>query len=416
MGELAQDDALTANETSILSTINDQRNDRLHTRVASSLGLTTSDGTHFTEASQITFGTDDYYPAYRAALLANQYKRPDAMVVGDWTVSTGSNDTEIDITINTLPFDGNTDLTALQYSTDGGTTYTTLLNGINTGTRTITTLSAGGSITSGQVFTSQIMVRAVNAIGNGPDSDAKTVTAGSGAAAWAPSDDYGTSAGEIWYHSDPAAWLKDGVAASVDGLIDTFGNSSSGSGWAPTETSDGNSSVTRRQTNGVDYALFLDEGSKSTFVNATVEEFIGREIWFLHLKNDTNTSYSIFAGEDPGTERISIDNVERININGKYGTLQSSAFQIPVNDWCFVRIQMRTDGAEIWVDGSSVATVTSAETTIPFEVFGAQRFFGQSEMIGGISEIISVEGTAGTQLVTDLEGYLGGLRDTLNGT
>jgi hypothetical protein len=414
MGELAQDDALTANETSILATINNQRNSRLHTRVASSLGLATSDGTHFTEAAQITFGTDDYYPAYTAALLSNQYARPAAMVSGNWTVVAGTNAGEIDIAINTLPFDGNTDLTALQYSTDAGTTYATLLDGINTGTRTITTLSAGGAITSGQVFTSQIMVRAVNAEGNALNSDAKSVTASSGAVAWVPSDDYGTSAGEIWYHSDAASWTKDASAASVDGLIDTFGNSSTGSGWAPVEVSSDNSTVTRRQANGVDFALMLDDGDNSTFVNATEEEFIGREIWFLLRKDNGSASCKVLSSNDRSVF-LSFDNVGRVRLGGKYGGVNSAAFLVAEDVWYTCRVQMRTDGLDIWLDGTSIVSETSAETTVPFQTFGSGATFGSDDWIGGLSEIISVEGTAGATLVTDLNAYLEGLRDTMNG-
>ncbi len=99
---------------------------------------------------------------------------------GDWAVTTGSGVGEIDIAITTLPSDNGSAITALQYSTDAGTSYANL-TGTGTGSRTVDTLSAGGAISDGQSFSSQIMVRAVNAEGNGANSDAKTVSAGSSA-------------------------------------------------------------------------------------------------------------------------------------------------------------------------------------------------------------------------------------------
>ena len=106
---------------------------------------------------------------------------PVAMTSGQWTVTTGDVSGELDFSIVTAPSSDAT-ITGYRYTTDGGTTTAVLPGGTATGTtRAVTTLSAGGAISSGQVFTSQVAVYADSAVGLSLISDLKTVTAGAGA-------------------------------------------------------------------------------------------------------------------------------------------------------------------------------------------------------------------------------------------
>jgi len=104
-----------------------------------------------------------------------------AFTSGLWSAATGAASGEVDISITTPPT-SDLPITGYLYSTDAGTTTDTLPGGIATGLRTITTLSAGGAITSGQVFTDQIAIYAVSSAGTSLISDLKTVTAGAGGA------------------------------------------------------------------------------------------------------------------------------------------------------------------------------------------------------------------------------------------
>lgn len=96
---------------------------------------------------------------------------PAAFSTDDWSVGTGLAANQIVISISALPSDGGSAITALQYTIDGGTTYTSL-TGAGTGPRTLTMPEAGTAYT--------FAVRAVNVVGNGPDSSPKTVTSGAG--------------------------------------------------------------------------------------------------------------------------------------------------------------------------------------------------------------------------------------------
>lgn len=127
---------------------------------------------------------------------------PSALTSGQWTVATGTGDAELDFSIVTAP-DSDATITSYLYTTDGGTTTATLPGGTATGTtRTVSTLSAGGSISSGQVFTSQLAVYAVSAVGTSSISDTKSATAGS--ASYDPADEaefyfeVGRSGQEFW--------------------------------------------------------------------------------------------------------------------------------------------------------------------------------------------------------------------------
>jgi hypothetical protein len=89
---------------------------------------------------------------------------PAAFTVGDWTATAIAGGIEFNLTA--LPSDGGSAITALQYSLNGGTSWTSFV-GTGTGIRNITGLPATAQ---------DCEVRAVNAIGNGPDSDTKTRT------------------------------------------------------------------------------------------------------------------------------------------------------------------------------------------------------------------------------------------------
>lgn len=89
---------------------------------------------------------------------------PAAFTSGDWTATAIAGGIEFNLTA--LPSDGGSAITALQYSLNAGTSWTNF-TGTGTGIRNITGLPETAQ---------DCMVRAVNAIGNGPDSDTKTRT------------------------------------------------------------------------------------------------------------------------------------------------------------------------------------------------------------------------------------------------
>lgn len=93
---------------------------------------------------------------------------PAAFTVGQWTATRQSTPTEAEVEVTALPDDGGSVITAIQFRINGGswTAFSTPLSG--TGTRTITG-------TPETTYT--IELRAVNAVGNGPASDEKTVNA-----------------------------------------------------------------------------------------------------------------------------------------------------------------------------------------------------------------------------------------------
>ena len=96
-------------------------------------------------------------------------KAPDGFVDTMWSVATGSAATDVIINIINLPADGGSPLTALQYTINGGGTWVTM-PGVptNTGLRTVD-LPAAATVYG-------IAIRAVNSVGPGPMSVAKSVT------------------------------------------------------------------------------------------------------------------------------------------------------------------------------------------------------------------------------------------------
>ena len=91
---------------------------------------------------------------------------PDAFVTGEWSVADLGTKGDIRITISTLPDNGGSAITDLEYQLDGGSWVS--LSATTTGTYDIAGLTDGTEYS--------VKVRAVNAEGNGADSDAKTVT------------------------------------------------------------------------------------------------------------------------------------------------------------------------------------------------------------------------------------------------
>lgn len=103
---------------------------------------------------------------------------PSAFTVGQWSVSDAATGGTATVTISALPSNGGSAITAIQYKAGAGAWTNSGITG--TGTFNITGLTNGTAV--------NVLVRAVNAIGNGPDSDAKSVTptAAPSEIAWTP--------------------------------------------------------------------------------------------------------------------------------------------------------------------------------------------------------------------------------------
>lgn len=123
---------------------------------------------------------------------------PSAFTSGDWLAETGDAESEIDFTISSLPSDGGSVITDLEYSTDSGATWASLAS-TTTGIYTVDQHSDGttGTLSADTSYTT--MIRAVNGVDAGPDSDAQPVTTG----AAAPSNLVPATVADF---SEPAAW------------------------------------------------------------------------------------------------------------------------------------------------------------------------------------------------------------------
>lgn len=96
---------------------------------------------------------------------------PSAFTAGQWTLAdspSAGGDTLL-LTVTALPSDGGSAITALQYAVDSGSGYGAwqTMSGTGTGARSITVLAS---------TLASVKIRAVNAVGNGPDSDVKSAT------------------------------------------------------------------------------------------------------------------------------------------------------------------------------------------------------------------------------------------------
>jgi len=92
---------------------------------------------------------------------------PDAFVAGDWTLTDLGTDGDVRIAITSLPANGGSAITDLEYELDDSGTWVSL-GGAVTGNYDIS------GLTNGQSY--NVQIRAVNANGNGADSDTKSVT------------------------------------------------------------------------------------------------------------------------------------------------------------------------------------------------------------------------------------------------
>jgi hypothetical protein len=99
---------------------------------------------------------------------------PDAFAAGGWSMSTGSGEAELDITLSTLPSDGGATITDVEWAIAGSGSWASLPSYSGTGTYTITAPLAS---TSYEVF-----IRAVNSEGNSTGNTSKTATSGAAAA------------------------------------------------------------------------------------------------------------------------------------------------------------------------------------------------------------------------------------------
>ena len=221
---------------------------------------------------------------------------PSAFVAGDWSAATGAVG-EIDLTVSTLPSDGGSTITDLEFSTDGGSTWASLGS---IGAQTFNLASQSGSDTDlvdGANY--DLMVRAVNAVGNGPDSDTKSVAAGGGATTTPPivvghmPYYVGTSAGHdlntvlldafVDENDNPVTMLPDDILldlAASDSGIDAVGvvGTNGGritTGWnlkisEPSEAAPARELAWRRQGStvdtSVDYAEHESRGRTGVFV------------------------------------------------------------------------------------------------------------------------------------------------------
>lgn len=91
---------------------------------------------------------------------------PSAFTAGQWSVTDAATSGTVTVTISSLPSNGGSAITAIQYQVGAGSWTNSGIS--STGNFNITGLTNGVPV--------NIKVRAVNAIGNGPDSDTKSVT------------------------------------------------------------------------------------------------------------------------------------------------------------------------------------------------------------------------------------------------
>lgn len=140
---------------------------------------------------------------------------PSAFTVGQWSVSDAATGGTATVTISALPSNGGSAITAIQYKAGAGAWTNSGIS--STGTFNITGLTNGAAV--------NVLIRAVNAIGNGADSDTKSVTPTAGSAydpdAQAYIDGYAPASSTTFKDSINAFIVgtkADGVWAKLDWL------------------------------------------------------------------------------------------------------------------------------------------------------------------------------------------------------
>jgi len=98
--------------------------------------------------------------------VASATSAPAAFTAGQWSVADAAMGGTATVTISALPNNGGSAITAIQYQVGAGSWTNSGIS--STGSFNITGLTNGAAV--------NVKVRAVNAVGNGPDSDAKSVT------------------------------------------------------------------------------------------------------------------------------------------------------------------------------------------------------------------------------------------------
>ncbi|GGX63398.1 hypothetical protein GCM10007385_35670 [Tateyamaria omphalii] len=118
-----------------------------------------------------------------AILPAGPATAPAALTVSDWTLETSATSGAVDLTITTAPDDGGSPITGYQYTTAGADSHWVDIPSAGASysvgeTAQITHHSWDPSFPIGTGNNVGILVRAVNAIGNGPLSDGKGAATG----------------------------------------------------------------------------------------------------------------------------------------------------------------------------------------------------------------------------------------------
>ena len=142
-------------------------------------------------------------PSFTTGSAANI---PDAFGASDWSVADLASGGDARITVIALPGDGGSALTGIDYRLDGGS-WTTL-SGPVSGSTDLTDLFTDG-------VASTVALRAVNAVGAGPESDTKTVTTSS-PGSWSVSDN---GDGSFAVLAAPAATAAPSITDNGDGTF-----------------------------------------------------------------------------------------------------------------------------------------------------------------------------------------------------
>lgn len=190
---------------------------------------------------------------------------PSAFIVGQWSIADATTGGQLDVTISTLPSANGTAITDLEYKVDAGSW--TSFGETTTGTYPITGLTDDVEV--------DILIRAVNATGNGGDSDlkAETPTTAAGVTqpdvvAFTPSVYFNgigptsTGAGHFWAYK-----IRQATAQSGEQFRPLFGDNAAaysgpnGSRRMRNYQKDASNNTLSTDTAGASEALTLDQFS-----------------------------------------------------------------------------------------------------------------------------------------------------------